>query len=106
MNEEHSQITQQKAKQNPELGTGQQFFQENEGGQILYRLGGMEINNKASQEGVWSFFRRTGGGPNCLHNLKRGVKNSIKFVKMSSTSFPKVINDPSLRVKTLIHDTK
>ena len=32
MNEEQSQITQQKAKQNPELGTGQQFFQEGVGG--------------------------------------------------------------------------
>ena len=37
------------------------------------------------------------GGQNIYINLRGGDENSIKYMRMSSTPSPQVINDPSLR---------
>ena len=40
-------------------------------------------------------------GSKYLHKSERGDENSIKYMRMSSTPSPQVINDPSLKSLTL-----
>ena len=87
----------------PPLGIGHQFFQGRG-----WKTSGRGYQNSAHSEGGGmknkEHFKRDYGvssealewGSKYLHKSERGDENSIKYMRMSSTPSPQVINDPSL----------